>query len=79
MASCVQDAADRLDPAGHAELDGIAGRPGRVRRQAVEVSGGLARVGQRRPDLPRIGADVPGEDVRGTRHAARLAAVLTTR
>jgi hypothetical protein len=38
----------------------------------------VARVGQRRPDQPGIGADVRGEDVRGARHAARLAG-LTTR
>jgi hypothetical protein len=79
MASCVQDAADRLDAAGQAELDGIAGHSGRVRRQAVEVRGSAARVGQRRPDQCGIGTDVRGEDVRGARHAARLAAGLTTR
>jgi hypothetical protein len=79
MASCVQDATDRLDAADQAELNGIAGHPGRVRRQAVEVRGGLARVGQGRPDQPGIGADVSGEDVRGARHAAQLPAVLTTR
>jgi len=79
MASCVQDATDRLDAAGQAELNGIAGHPRRVRRQAVEVRGGLARVGQRRSDQPGIGADMSGEDVRGAHHAARLAVVLTAR
>ena len=79
MASCVQDAADRLGAAGQTELNGIAGHPSRVRRQAVEVRGGLARVGQRRSDQRGIGADVSGEDVRGARQAARLAVVLTTR
>jgi uncharacterized membrane protein len=53
--------------------------PGRVRRQAVEVRGSAARVGPRRPDQCGIGADVRGEDGRGARHAARLAAGLTTR
>ena len=79
MASCVQDAADRLDAAGQAELDGIAGHPGRVRRQAVEIRGRLARVGQCRPDRSGIGADVSGEDVRGACHAVPLAAGLTAR
>ena len=74
MASCVRDAADRLDAAGQAELNGIAGHPGRVRRQAVEVRGSLARIGQRRPDQSGTGVDV-----RGARHAAWLAAGLTTR
>lgn len=61
----VQDAADRSGAAVEAQLDGITGNPPRVRGQAVQVRGGLARVGQRRPDQPGLGADVGGEDVPG--------------
>ena len=67
----VHDAADQLDPVGEPEFDRIAGNPGRVRLQAVQVRGGLARVGQRRPDQPGIRADVSGEDMRDARDAAR--------
>ena len=61
------------------ELDGIAGYPGRVRRQAVEARGSLVRVGQRRPDQCGTGMDVRGEDVRCARHAARPATGITPR
>ena len=79
MAPGVQDAADRRRAAVEAELDGLTGHPRRVRRQAVEKPGGLARVGQCRPDQRGIRANVSGEDVLGARDPARRAAALTAR
>jgi hypothetical protein len=52
LAAGVQDLADRRGGAAEAELDRVAGNPARVCRQAVQVRGGLARVGQRRPHQP---------------------------
>src|SRR6266702_8172910 len=66
-----------LDPVTRPEWDRIAGHPRRVRRQAVQVPGGLDRVGQRRPDQPGIRADVSGEDMRDAREAARRPAGLS--
>ena len=69
-------ALDAQDPAGYldipavAEVERCSGDPGRVRRQAVEELGGLARVGQGRPDDLGIRAGPRGEGVRGERHAA---------
>jgi hypothetical protein len=79
LAAGVQDLADRRGAAAEAELDRVAGNPARVCRQAVQVRGGLAWVGQHRPHQPGIGADVSGEDVPGARHAGRRAAGLTAR
>jgi hypothetical protein len=79
MALGVQDPSGRPGAAAEAELDGVAGSPRGVRRQAVQERGGLARAGQRRPDQPGIGADVSGEDVCAAGHAARQTAGLTTR
>ena len=45
-----QDPAGYLDILAAAEIDRCSGDPGRVRGQAVEEPGRLARVGQGRPD-----------------------------
>ena len=65
-----QDPAGYLDILAAAEIDGCSGDPGRVRGQAVEEPGRLARVGQGRPDDLGIRAGPRGEGVRGERHAA---------
>ena len=67
MALDAYDTAGQLDPVAEPEFDRSTGSPRRVRRQAVQVRRGLARVGQRRPDQPGVRADVSGEDMRDAR------------